>query len=184
MKFSEELRKTRKEKGYSQDDLALLLGVTRQTVYRWENDLAMPTVDNIAALNKALDRDFFAVCGGKPAAVEPDTEDATLVVDDKQENETKYKKIFFLIMFVISTLTLVFAASETFILYEMISYTRLKSIDDYIGPNISYSHYIDKSGFYAALIVSILLFMVAVAFLVLLIRSCRKNIKERRGTEI
>ena len=144
----------------------------------------MPTVDNIAALNKALDRDFFAVCGGKPAAVEPDTEDGTFVADDKQENETKYKKIFFLIMFVISVLTLVFALSETFILHRMISNDPLKYFEGYGGTNRSYNHYIDKSGFYAALIVSVLLFMVAVVFLVLFIRSCKMNKKKSREMEL
>ena len=79
------MRKTRKEKGYSQDDLALLLGVTRQTVYRWENDFATPSVENIVALNKVLDRDFFAVCGGKVFEVEPEATETPVESDYKQD---------------------------------------------------------------------------------------------------
>lgn len=50
------IRKLRKEKGISQEELAFNLGVARQTVSNWEIDAKVPTTDNIIALS-----DFFNV---------------------------------------------------------------------------------------------------------------------------
>ena len=55
MSIGEEIRKARKKKGYSQEQLAERTCVSRQTIYNWENDLIKPTAENIAALNAVLD---------------------------------------------------------------------------------------------------------------------------------
>lgn len=47
MKFSENLRRLRKERGYSQEYLAERLNVTRQTISKWENATAMPDLKKI-----------------------------------------------------------------------------------------------------------------------------------------
>jgi len=40
---SEEIRALRKKHGMTQDELALRLGVTKQTVANWENDRVRPS---------------------------------------------------------------------------------------------------------------------------------------------
>lgn len=47
MKFSENLRRLRKERGYSQEYLAEQLNVTCQTISKWENATAMPDLKKI-----------------------------------------------------------------------------------------------------------------------------------------
>ena len=56
MKFDENLRELRKEKGYSQEELACKLNVTRQTVSKWENGSAMPDLKKLTEL-----AEFFGV---------------------------------------------------------------------------------------------------------------------------
>lgn len=48
------LKAIRKARGMSQDDLGGLLGVTRQTVYNWENGQAWPSAELLPRIAKAL----------------------------------------------------------------------------------------------------------------------------------
>lgn len=52
MKFSEKLQKLRKEKGYSQEQLADLLEVSRQSVSKWESGTTYPEMDKLLMLCK------------------------------------------------------------------------------------------------------------------------------------
>ena len=44
MSFGSTIKRLRKEKGYTQDQLANLLCVTPQAISRWENNSAMPDI--------------------------------------------------------------------------------------------------------------------------------------------
>lgn len=44
MKFEKNLELLRKRKGLSQEDLALTIGVSRQTIYTWEGGLNYPNI--------------------------------------------------------------------------------------------------------------------------------------------
>lgn len=50
MTFGEKLAKLRKRDNYTQEQLADLLGVSRQAVSRWESDLAYPETDKLIKL--------------------------------------------------------------------------------------------------------------------------------------
>lgn len=52
MKFSERLCAYRKKVGMSQQELAEFLNVSRQSVSKWETDVAMPTIDNLQRLGE------------------------------------------------------------------------------------------------------------------------------------
>lgn len=52
IEFANRLQKLRKEKGYSQDQLAEALGVSRQSISKWERAEASPDSDNLIALAK------------------------------------------------------------------------------------------------------------------------------------
>lgn len=49
----------RKQKEISQEELAVALNVSRQTVYKWENDSAQPTGENLTALCNILQADWL-----------------------------------------------------------------------------------------------------------------------------
>ena len=52
MKLSDKITKLRKVNGWSQEDLAEKLSVSRQAISRWENGTALPDANNILQLSK------------------------------------------------------------------------------------------------------------------------------------
>ncbi|MCM1009116.1 MAG: helix-turn-helix domain-containing protein [Ruminococcus flavefaciens] len=59
--IGEKIHKLRKSSGKSQEELALELGVSRQTVYKWESEYVQPNAENISALCELfqLDKSYF-----------------------------------------------------------------------------------------------------------------------------
>jgi len=54
MSFAENLKQIRKEHGYSQEELAELLDVSRQAIGKWENEQGYPEVEKLLLLSKKL----------------------------------------------------------------------------------------------------------------------------------
>lgn len=54
MSIAKRMKRVRRERGLSQERLAEQLNVSRQTVSKWENGLAVPSGDNLNQLGKAL----------------------------------------------------------------------------------------------------------------------------------
>lgn len=52
MNLNERLQDMRKKAGYSQEQLAELLGISRQAVSKWESGQGNPDIDNIIKLTK------------------------------------------------------------------------------------------------------------------------------------
>ena len=59
--FGEQLIAARKAKGYTQEQLAEKLSVSRTTISRWESGKMMPDIDTIKLLSKEMDFNFFTV---------------------------------------------------------------------------------------------------------------------------
>lgn len=55
MAFSENLRIARKEKGFSQEQLAELLNVSRQAISKWEMDDGYPETEKLVQIAETLD---------------------------------------------------------------------------------------------------------------------------------
>lgn len=55
MKLPDKIMKLRKSNGWSQEDLAEKLNVSRQAISRWENGTALPDSNNILQLSKLFD---------------------------------------------------------------------------------------------------------------------------------
>lgn len=58
MTTGEKIYKLRRDKGWSQEELAEKLNVSRQTVYKWEADIATPENDNLKQLVSLLDTSY------------------------------------------------------------------------------------------------------------------------------
>ncbi|NLG82809.1 MAG: helix-turn-helix transcriptional regulator [Bacilli bacterium] len=52
MKIGSKIQELRKQRGLSQEDLAEILGVSRQAVYKWEQDISYPDTDKLVKLAK------------------------------------------------------------------------------------------------------------------------------------
>ncbi len=55
IKFAENLKNLRLEKGFSQSDLAKILGVDRRTVSAWENKICEPSFEMLGKLCDVFD---------------------------------------------------------------------------------------------------------------------------------
>ena len=52
MTIGQRIAQRRKEKGLSQEALGTELGVSRQSVYKWESDSALPEIDKLITLSR------------------------------------------------------------------------------------------------------------------------------------
>ena len=62
--FSENLKAMRKAKGYTQEELAIKLNVTRQTISKWEKGLSAPDVDFLFKIADVLETNVGTLLGG------------------------------------------------------------------------------------------------------------------------
>lgn len=63
--FAENLKKIRKDKGYTQGILAEKLNVVRQTVSKWEKGLSLPDVDMLSKIANVLETDVNILLDGQ-----------------------------------------------------------------------------------------------------------------------
>lgn len=63
--FHENLKTLRRQKGFSQEQLALRLNVTRQTVSKWEKGLSVPDAESLIQLGEVLDVPVDELLGKK-----------------------------------------------------------------------------------------------------------------------
>jgi putative transcriptional regulator len=63
--FSENLKTLRKQKGFSQAELAARLNVVRQTISKWEKNLSVPDADTLIRLAEILEVSVSELLGTK-----------------------------------------------------------------------------------------------------------------------
>ena len=61
--FNENLKKLRKEKGFSQEELAAKLNVVRQTISKWEKGLSVPDAQLLISLSEILETPVSVLLG-------------------------------------------------------------------------------------------------------------------------
>ena len=94
------LKYLREEQSLSQDDLASALGLSRQTISKYENGETNFTLDIIKKLSQFFDVDYSCFIDNKPP-VRPEyniiegkkaTEEQEIRIDIPQENISKFKQ--------------------------------------------------------------------------------------------
>lgn len=63
--FGENLKTLRKQKGFSQEELATRLHVVRQTISKWEKNLSVPDADTLIRLAEILEVPVSELLGTK-----------------------------------------------------------------------------------------------------------------------
>ena len=120
--FAENLKKIRKDKGYTQEILAEKLNVVRQTVSKWEKGLSLPDVDMLSKMANVLETDVNILLDGQITT----TDQSEIVKQLAKINEQltiknrRYKKIMktiaiILLIIVIFGILLVILNIGTFI---------------------------------------------------------------------
>lgn len=93
MNFHKELQRLRKEKGMSQEELGEKLGVSRQTISKWEGAAAYPDMLNLIAICRFFGVTADEMISGSVApvcAAEAETEELS-VKQEKNEFHYEYK---------------------------------------------------------------------------------------------
>ena len=94
MKFGDNLRTLRKEKGISQENLAEKVGVSRQSVSKWETGETYPEMNNILELCKIFHCNINDLVNDSIVDVESLDEEIKMnVVKFKQEKQKKMKAL-------------------------------------------------------------------------------------------
>lgn len=120
--FAENLKKIRKDKGYTQEILAEKLNVVRQTVSKWEKGLSLSDVDMLSKIANVLETDVNILLDGQITT----TDQSEIVKQLAKINEQltiknrRYKKIMktiaiILLIIVIFGILLVILNIGTFI---------------------------------------------------------------------
>lgn len=91
--FSEKLYELRKEKGFSQEELAEKLNVARQTISKWETGMTVPDTNNLIELSKIFGISIDDFVGKK---------DEEVIEDNKKINKKQLIKIILIIAMIIT----------------------------------------------------------------------------------
>ncbi len=89
LEIANRLVELRKQHGYSQEDLADKLGVSRQAVSKWERVEASPDTDNLIALAKLYGVSLDELLNYKPSAAAGKEAEAETSEDSSDKEETK-----------------------------------------------------------------------------------------------
>ena len=85
--FHENLKTLRKEKGFSQEQLAARLSVVRQTVSKWEKGLSVPDAELLIKLSEVLNVEVSDLLGEKIEISEGRSETEVLAAELAKLNE-------------------------------------------------------------------------------------------------
>lgn len=99
MKFNDKLFLLRKRAGYSQEEFAEIIGVSRQTVSKWETDFMKPETDKLIQISKiynvSLDElliDENDVVALDNRAVESENREKIVEINIDEHNQTDKKE--------------------------------------------------------------------------------------------
>jgi putative transcriptional regulator len=85
--FGENLKTLRKEKGFSQEQLAARLNVVRQTISKWEKGLSVPDAEMLMQLAEVLEVNVSDLLGKKIEMAEGQNEMDAVAIELAKLNE-------------------------------------------------------------------------------------------------
>lgn len=112
--LNENIKKLRKSKGLSQEELAIKLNVVRQTISKWENGLSVPDADMLIALANELDTSVSVLLS--ESIVEPEADELKSICEKLEvinyqlakRNQAKVKNIRWILIALCTLIVVVF----------------------------------------------------------------------------
>ena len=95
MSIAERLQELRKQSGYSQEQVAEMLGLSRQAISKWESGQGKPEIDNIVKLTEIYNVSADYILLG--------TEKVSVPAPEKKELSHEYKKAIGIIAIIAAT---------------------------------------------------------------------------------
>ena len=113
--LKENIKLIRKQKGLSQEELAIKLNVVRQTISKWEQGLSVPDSELLVALSEALDTPVSVLLGetiseGKPDSLKEISEKLEIInlqLAQRKESKRKFWHCFFIVLCIVLILTII-----------------------------------------------------------------------------
>lgn len=145
VKIGEFILSLRKEKGYTQQELAEILNVSNKSISRWENGKTMPDLSLIPELCKVLGISINELfCGERLNSDEYQKKLEENIIINMDLLKKKIKKISkILILTILVMFILVFSGLILFICYKEYTYTKVDILDNNIETKVCrYKEYI------------------------------------------
>lgn len=98
MTLGEKLSKLRKEYNYTQEQLADILGVTRQSISKWESDIAYPETEKLIKMGKLFECSMDYLLNEditEKQGIQPTEKESVWDIFKKQFHERKSEKMVF-----------------------------------------------------------------------------------------
>lgn len=138
MSFGEKLQKLRKRKGLSQEQLAQVLQVSRQTISKWESDINNPELEKLKEISAYFEVSIDTLLGLEDTHINRPRE--------TREKEIKVKTIY----------TVFSIAMSCMLILMVFTYHKLSSRIDNLQESLSYMHanqtvYVDSQPVYGFL---------------------------------
>ncbi len=112
--LKENIRLIRKQKGLSQEELAIKLNVVRQTISKWEQGLSVPDSELLVSLSEALNTPVSVLLGETISEENPDSlkeisEKLEIInLQLSQRNKTRKKMIYWMLILLCVIIVIIF----------------------------------------------------------------------------
>ena len=170
--LSDNIKRLRKEKGISQEELAEKLNVVRQTVSKWENGLSVPDAEMLIRIANALDTTVSILLNSTntdfDSAMTAGEERLEIITNDVATQKEKRRKLWLIIFcfaLIVSVILLV-CSLVNLIYYKTVVNgisTNMSIIGGYVGPTNIFV--ISKTGslvFFISVLITVIISIVGI----------------------
>ncbi len=172
--LGDKIYRQRKQKGFSQEELASRIGVTRQTVSKWETNSMQPTFDNVKSMSMIfdVDIDYFA---NEEATSDDKSQEIAISKEEKKAKDIAIVKKKYLGILICIILTSVFFITSGLITVAIAQMVFTNNTGDY---EVIISSSFNITSFVVSLVFLILFAVLDTAFIVLFVyKKSKCNVK-------
>ena len=128
--FSENLKTLRKQKGLTQETLAIKLHITRQTISKWEKGLSVPDTEQLVRLAEVLEVPITQLLGQKVADTTNENEVAEYLAQIAEQLAIKNRRTKLIVKIVGGILVAFVVANLLMVLMSFSSFYEITDISE------------------------------------------------------
>ena len=128
--FSENLKTLRKQKGLTQETLAIKLHTTRQTISKWEKGLSVPDTEQLVRLAEVLEVPITQLLGQKVADTTNENEVAEYLAQIAEQLAIKNRRTKLIVKIVVGILVAFVVANLLMVLMSFSSFYEITDISE------------------------------------------------------
>lgn len=128
--FSENLKTLRKQKGLTQETLAIKLHITRQTISKWEKGLSVPDTEQLVRLAEVLEVPITQLLGQKVADTTNENEVTEYLAQIAEQLAIKNRRTKLIVKIVVGILVAFVVANLLMVLMSFSSFYEITDISE------------------------------------------------------